>query len=235
MKILNHYLMVAASMAGSGVCQQSNAQAIIDGSTVTFPQAATQDVILPLGTPFNPEIPGQPGQEVVLTVTAVGESTFTVDLSSGSLELVDGSFNGFGFDSALGNFELKTGPANGFEAMTVEFNNFSGDLATGEFTADVVEFEVPNFGVALLDAGVELEVVDPFFFTGGTFDGLPPSAGITLRADPFDGDAAQLSVSIAGGGPFVGFSSSRLVTTLPEPGAALLMMSAAGAVLARRR
>ncbi|MEQ8848881.1 hypothetical protein [Botrimarina sp.] len=239
------------ALAGAAACLVAaiaHAQPFTDGSRVTIPQAATQNFVIPGGTPFNPD---PTAADIVLTVTAVGASTFTVDLSGPTPLLVDGSFFGVGADPTLGRFELVTGPDYGFDPMTMTFENLVGDVPGGDFTADVVAFTVPNYGVNLIDAGANLIVPDSFFFTGAAYDGLPPSAGITLFADPFeanpptgpddpvlaDGSSSYLPAFVAGGGPFAGYSTSRSVTTLPEPATSLTLAAglAGFAIGCRRR
>lgn len=234
-------------LAIAAVCQAAShvgAQPITDGMTVTIKSAATQTFVIPGGTPFNPD---PTAADVLATLTAVGASTFTVDLSGPTPQLINGSFYGVGADPVLGRFELLTGPANGFDPMSITFENVVGDVASGEFTADVVEFTVPNYGGNFIDAGAMLEVPDPFFFTGGSFDGFPPSPGVSLFGEPFEANppsdptslpagTSYLPAFLAGGGPFVGYSTSRLVTTLPEPTTTALVAAGLFAgVLARRR
>ena len=211
---------------------RAHAQPLIDGSTVTLNLQPTQTFVIPAGTPgFNPG-----DQPLIRTVTGVGASTFTVDLSGSTLQLVNGSFFGVGFDEVLGPFELFTGPDNGFDPMTITFENVVGDPSTGDFTADVLEFTVANYGAILLAAGVELEVRDSFFFTGGTFNGLPPTPAVTTFADPFDGTASELEVFIRGTDTVVGISTERLVAIIPEPNACVLAaLLAAGLVTLSRR
>lgn len=216
---------------------------VVSGTTV-LPGFPVQDLILSPGTPFNTGT-----SEVLLPdVRVFGSSVFDRAGQVGTtIEMSNGSFSGDGFygDPAaggLGNFTLRTGSANGFAPMTALLENVVQDpnhpgFGAGDpasiISADVT-FVVPDWGVSLTDLGVELEVRDPFFFTG-TYDGLPPSAGNQI-ADPFIGTASdRLEVFIAGTNTIIGFSANRrYIAAVPEPGC-LGLLGFGACLLLRRR
>ena len=235
-KLLSALLVCYALTASEAL-----AAPVIGGTTeiLHFP---IQDVILPANTAFNPTDVDVLADDVA----ALGTSTFTRSPQSGTtIEFTDGSFTGSGSHPLLGQFELLSGPDNGFAPMTMRQENVVQDAGDPGFdsgdpssivSAEMVEFVVPEYGVNLLDLGVSLEVRDSFFFTA-TFDGLPPSVGTLALGDPFLGPSSELPAYLAGTNDVVAVSTERRWIAAPEPNALVLIgtATALAGLAARRR
>ena len=226
------------TIVGGGIITPTAlAEPVVSGTTL-LPLFAIQDVILPANSPFNPT-----DQDVLADdVTALGTTIFHRQAQVGTtIEMTDGEFVGRGVHPLLGRFELVTGVSNGFAPLTATLQHVVQDpnapgFATGDpssiIAADLVRLEVPNYGVKLLDLGVNLEVRDPFFFTA-SFDGLPPSPGTVYTSNPFAGPDSLLPAYLAGTNTVAGFSTERRLIAAPEP-SAVVLLGMAGCLLLRK-
>lgn len=221
-----------------GVLSSASLGALVTEGEMEWQVTPIQDLTLIAGTPFN-----QTSEDIqLLNVAVPGVNRWSRLAQQGDeIRMVSGEFEGTSSHPLLGSFTLRTGESGGFSQMVALLSNVvqdpnhpgfaSGDVAS-VISADIV-LTVPDWGVRLNDLNVDLEVRDPFFFTG-SIDGLPPSIGTEI-ADPFIGVGDQLEVFIAGTDTLVGYSTNRrLVLAVPEPSAAFGLVLGAAALIRRR-